>query len=100
MFVCPKHSPQVATSARVDYIIFSCGGSERGCGSFAHPADGGGPPGACPDCGREWKVTDTMQIELNYCPECLPYGFPEAAKPSYIPVTVVGGFVAIKPPKK
>jgi hypothetical protein len=41
-----------------------------------------------------------MKLALGYCGLCQPDGYPEQAKPSYIPVRVVGGFVAIQRPKK
>jgi hypothetical protein len=93
MFICGVHATEARNQVLVDYTVYSCGGAKRGCGSFGFLASGAGPQGPCPDCGRGWTRTATMQLALGYCDQCMPYGYPDYAKPSYIPVTVVGGFV-------
>jgi hypothetical protein len=97
MFICNVHASEATKSIPVDYIVYSCGGAKRGCGSIAHLGSGGGPQDPCPDCGQAWKVTGKKQIAIGYCEHCWPSGVPDQIKPSYIPVSVVGGFVALKP---
>jgi hypothetical protein len=61
-----------------------------------HCVSGGGPQDPCPDCKQAFKRTGASQIAIGYCERCWPNGIPDQIKPSWIPVTTVGGFVALK----
>jgi hypothetical protein len=96
MFTCQRHAAEATKSTLIDYALYSCGGNQRGCYTAAFLASGGGPQDPCPVCGRAFTRTGTTQIAIGYCEKCWPHGVPDQIKPTWIPVTVVGGFIALK----
>lgn len=81
---------------QIEYGLYSCGGTKHGCGTFAFLGSGGGPQNRCPDCGGKFTRSGKTKITIGFCTECWPFGVPDQIKPSWIPVSVVGGIVPLK----
>lgn len=95
MFQCQDHPASANAHIPVDYVLYSCGGDHKGCGTFAF-LNSAGPQDPCPTCGQKFTRAGKTRVSIGYCTECWPWGVSDQMRPTCVPVRVVGGIVALR----